>query len=186
MNRFNEKKLTNKKFRRTEEAIVSALVNSRREITQSKLLKLANISRSTLYRHHLNFHNIGSDYEKFLIRSHRTLIKRLINNGTTLPNIYYRTIAFLEKNRNIVTLVIRYGNRNFIETLLKNLQPAVIKSAKIKNDKVFTIYIKEVSGLIEGWVNSGFPRDGIEPLLSQISYLTKTANQHLSPISDLA
>ena len=178
---ITEQKLKNKRFRKTEEKIISALLLSRDDLSMNNFLKTAEVSRSTIYRHHRNFYNISKNYENYLLRKFRRFLKALVKNKITLAKVYTRILIFLIPNQKIILLILSRGNRKFIETLLSELRVIVMK--KVKNDKIFKIYLKEVSGVIEEWIYDGFNQKKIEEVVNQISYLTETAWSRLGPLA---
>ena len=73
--RITEKRLKDKRFRDTEEAIVMAFFVLKDKICLKRLIKTAGISRSTLYRHHENINKIVPDYEEYMVSKYKRFIK---------------------------------------------------------------------------------------------------------------
>lgn len=178
------KQLKNSKFRRTEEAIIMAFFASRNRFSAGRIAKIARISRSTLYRHHKNIYEVAPDYERFLLKQYTSSIRPLARSRTiSLTGIYCGTFTFLRDYRKIITFVMRYGDATFIEKLLTKLATTVVKAGKLPDGIISQIYVKEVAGLVENWIKSGFKKDEIIKTINKITYLTNTAASRLAFIA---
>ena len=184
MERLTEQKLKNKKFQRAETAILTTLASARELLSVSRLIRLAGISRSTLYRHHRTVSEIIPDYENYLLKRYRHIISRLMKNKSThLGKLYERTLIFMITYQKILCFLLDCGNQNFTETMIRTLQPKLLATGKIPNSTVLDIYVKEVAAVIEQWQRAGFNKNEISSTLDKIAYLTDTARSRLGPIA---
>lgn len=182
--KITEKKLKNKRFRNTEETIVKTIISTKDKLSLAQLIHLAHISRSTIHRHHGNITEIVPNYEKYLLRKCKTTLERLMKiKNIHLEYLYERLMIFLLNNQQIVKLIFKHGDSDFIEKIIFILKPKIISTSKISNDEAFTLYNKEIAGLIELWFYTGFDEANIAPTVEKIMYLTNTAHIRLNPLS---
>jgi len=182
-NRITEKKLKNKRFKRTEDAIITAFSLSREMLSADRLVKLAGISRSTLHRHHKNVYEIAPDYKQYILAKYRRMINRLLKTRhIKLGRIYYKILIFLVAYRRIIEFLLQSGNAGLIEEMVTYLSPKIPSTHKITNAEILAIYNKEVSGIIEHWIAAGFQKDAISTTVDKITYLTDTVKTRLAPI----
>lgn len=181
--RITEKKLKNKRFRNTEETIIATLLTTKELLSPSRLIKIAGISRSTLYRHHQNVHKIIPDYERYISRRFKTNYARLMKIGyIRLRFLYEQIFPLLLANQPIIKLILQHDNHNFTEQIIAILKPKILTVARISDGEAFRIYAKEVAALVETWCNNGFKKTEINPTVDKIMYLTNSAHTRLSPL----
>lgn len=184
MERVTEKKLKNKKFRDSEAAIRRGFFLLKNKLSVERLIKVAKISRSTLYRHHKNIHEVIPNYERFVLRRCKNTMRHLARNKRIrLKTLYERLLIFMSANRPIMEFLLEFGDRNFIEKIVFALEPKITATGKVNNGEMFKIYAKEVAGLIETWGHAGFDPDAIPIVINKIIYLTDTAHIRLSPLT---
>ena len=102
--RITEKRLNNKRFKKSEEALIRAFFSERRRLNARVIMKRAKISRSTLYRHHRTIYDIVPDYEDFILVKYNRLMRKLTDKKrTNMRIIYYQMLITisLEKWKNI-------------------------------------------------------------------------------------
>lgn len=183
MDRITEKKLKNKRFRSTEITIISALLSIKDRISLSRLVRTAHVSRSTIYRHHKNVLEIVPNYEEYIWRKSKKMLMRLMKlKYIHLRVLYERILVILASNRQIMELILKHGDQNFIERLVAILKPKVLASSDMSGGEVYELYVKEVAGLIGIWCQAGFDLDASSALLDKITYLTETSHKYLDPL----
>lgn len=181
--RITDEKLKNKRFKKTEEAIIMAFFLAKDKLSLKRLLQLAKISRSTLYRHHKNLTEIVPDYEKYILKKCKNYMKPLIKKDESrLKTLYQRILIFMVANRFIIEFLLKNGSQNIIERIVKALKPMILASGKVTDGEMFKIYTKEVAAIIEEWCRLGFKKDDILPTTYKIMYLTDQAYIRLSPL----
>lgn len=184
---ITEKKLKNKRFRKTEDSIIGALFLTKDTLSLKRLIKIAGISRSTLYRHHRNIYEIVPNYEKYIIRKTNLTFKRLMKlKKIHLRTLYVRLLVFMVAHQKIILLIAEFGHYNFTEKIIRVLEPKIITVSKITNQEILDIHIKEIVSLIEQWQQEGFSKEEIPAILDKIMYLTSTAHLRLSPLSSFS
>lgn len=179
---LTEQKLKDKRYRKTEEAIVGAFFLAQDNLNPKKIIKVANISRATLYRHHKSVYNVVTDYKEYITRKYASTINKSINRGATLRQIFQRTLVFIIANRKIITFIQKFGDQSVIESMLYTLEPRVIDSHKVDPGEMCDIYVKETSAIIESWFSQGAHPTQFTAVISKLTYLTDTAKSHLGKI----
>lgn len=184
---ITETKLKNKRFKKTEIAILMAFSSVKGILSVSRLIKVACISRSTFYRHHKTIYEIIPDYEKFILKKYRSYTYHLIKiKSIRLKTLYERTLTFMVAYREILQFLYEHGSTNLNESMLLLLKPKIISVSKISHPEIFDIYIKEVATVINKWQQDGFNKNEISPTVHKIMYLTDTARTRLGPVVDIA
>lgn len=182
--KITDKKLSNKKFRKTEEAIIMAFFTSKSLLSVNRIIKIAGVSRSTFYRHHQNVYAVVFDYEKYILKKYTRMTKKFTKKKSAkLRNIYCNMLIYIRAYNKVITFITKYGDPCIFEKLILVIKPILIKSSTIKDDLIFDIYIKEVSGIIEKWVDTDFDKNEIISTVNKIMYLTNVARTHLLPIA---
>lgn len=181
-NRITDKKLRDKRFRKTEEAIILAFIEAKERLSPERIIRIAHISRSTLYRHHHSIQDIAPDYEEYILRKYHSFIKHNCNKkGTNCGFLYHRILVFISVNHILIDFLLRFGNQNIIEQMILELN-TTISIYEDFSEEIFYIYAKEVSGVIEKWGTGGYSRESITPTVRKITYLTDTALHRLKPL----
>lgn len=181
---ITEKKMQNKRFRTDEENIAVTVLSIEGTLSLNRLIKLAKLSRSTVYRHHGSVQMIVPNYEDYIIKRCQNMIEHLQNGpDPKLNNIFFRILILFSADRLYVKVVLKRGNHGFIERIIDILNPTILALCKIDNREVFHIYLKEVSGLIETWCEAGFDKDTLSTTVNKIMYLTSTITIRLSPLA---
>ena len=153
------------------------------KLSLKRLLKYAKISRSTLYRHHKNLHEIAPDYEKYILKKCKNTMRKLMQSkGSHLKTLYQRILVFMAANQFIMKFLLQYGSPNLMERIVTALKPKIIATNKVADGEMFKIYVKEVSAIIEEWCKNGFKKEAIVPTTNKIMYLTDQAYIRLSPL----
>ena len=182
---ITDKKLKNKRFRKTEEAIIMAFFTAKEILSVDRLIKIAGISRSTLYRHHKSVYEIAPNYERYILKKYNRALKRSLKiKRVRLPGIYRKTLIFIKSHHQIIEFLLQYGKPDLIEKMINMLKPKLISTGKITNEAMFEIYCKEVSGVITRWILDGSAKSEILSVVDKIIYLTDSAKLRLSPITE--
>ncbi|MBQ6313957.1 TetR/AcrR family transcriptional regulator [Candidatus Saccharibacteria bacterium] len=179
---LTEKKMKNKKFRQTEMAIFAAYYKLHDFPSAKTIAKRANISRSTLYRHHALPRAISNNYEKYLLDTYSNRIKKSLRKKSSLKTLFFRTLIFIHSDHVIFEALFESGHKEIIKRMLDKLKKQILKEWNYAGDtnKLYKVYQNEVLGIIELWGEHGFGSDKIEELLDDILYLNKTAPKRLS------
>ena len=177
---ITDKKLQNKKFRKTEKAIVEVFFSNRKILSARVIAKRARISRSTLYRHHKTIYEIIPDYEEYILGKYYKLIRCFLKRNIKVKIIYYQMLIFIIKNKDVFALVVKKGNGQVIEKMIQKIEPKIAGDYKLpKNcDMILKIYEKEIAGVIESWIENDYIKDELA-VLANIMYLTETARKRL-------
>lgn len=184
---LTEKKMKNKKFYQTERAIFVAYYKFRDFPSAKTIAKRANISRSTLYRHHALPRAISNNYEKYLLDIYSDRIKKFLAKNSSTKILFFRTLIFIHSYRMIFEALFDSGHKEVVKRILDKLKDRILKEWNYagNTDKLYKVYQNEILGIIEMWREGGFKSDEIEGLLSDILYLTKTTPKRLARFLEL-
>ena len=177
---LTEKRMRDRRFRRTEKAILYAVFSVRDYPNASIVAKKARISRSTLYRHHKNTRNIISDYEKYMLKKYSRMVEKWGKNKK-LRFYFEQMLVFVVANKKIILFLLKNGRKGILEGMIAKLEPKVVKAARLpkKAKTVLVVYRGEVLGLLEEWGKSGFSDKELNKVLENIIYLTNTIRERL-------
>lgn len=176
--------MSNKRFQKTERAILIAYFTLKDYSSRKKLASIAHISRSTLYRHHKKIHSIPVEYEDYLLRKYIKSINNLLKNHAEIKTIFLRMLIFISNHKTIFVMLFRFGRKDAIIKMVDFLKSRVIEEWRLagNSDKIYVIYRNEVLGIIEIWSKQNFSTKQIEPILNDIIYLTNSARRNLLPL----
>lgn len=162
-----------------------ALFTAREILSVDRLIKIAGISRSTLYRHHKSVYEIAPNYERYILKKYNRALKRVLKTKRIrLSCIYRKMLIFIRTHHQIIKFILKYGKPDLIEKMINTLRPKLIFTGKITNEAMFEIYCKEVSGVIVRWILNGSEKSEILSVVDKIIYLTDSAKLRLGPITE--
>lgn len=185
--RLTEKKMANRRFRKTEEAIFRVVNSEDYYIGTEMMAKKAGIARSTFYHHHKTVRNILPDYKQYLMRKYSRLINKLLrNNKLHVRAMYMNMLIFMIQHKKVFELLVKHNEAIIVHEMIVQMREKLVKAMRlpVNGDRMFMIYASEVAALICEWVNTGMSMDRVEGLLGDIIYLTETARNRLSPMRD--
>lgn len=181
--RITDKKLKNKRFRKTEESIILAFSIVKGILDARKIVRIARISRSTLYRHHQTIGQIAPDYEEYILTKYEKTMRRFMRiKGVQLKSLFEKTLLFLIAHRKIIEFLSQYGRGDLIERMLTVLTPSILATGKVLNGEMLYIYLKAASAVVEQWELNGFSRGDVPLVVNKMMYLTEHARSRLGPI----
>ena len=181
---LTERKMSNKRFYKTEHAILIAYYTLRDYPTAKKLAKKAHISCATLYRHHSGVYAIPTDYEEYLLATYKKTIRGLLRRNTGIKTVFLRTLVFISSNHLIFIVLFRDGHSGAVKKMIELLKERVIEEWHLGGDidKIYSVYQHEVLGVIEVWSKQKFTTKQLDSILSDILYLTNAARRNLLPL----
>ncbi len=177
---LTEKRMRDRRFRRTEKAILYVVFSVRDYSSASIVAKKARISRSTLYRHHKNTRNIISDYEKYMLKKYSRTIEKWGKNKK-LRFYFEQMLFFIVANKKIILFLLKNGRTGIFEGMMTRLELKVVKATRLPKQAktVLVVYRGEVLGLLEEWGKSEFSDKELDKVLENIMYLTNTIRSRL-------
>lgn len=182
--KLTDKKLKDKRFRKTEKAIIEVFFSNKKVLSARVVVKRAKISRSTLYRHHESVYGIVPDYESYILEKYSKLMRILVRREKVrAKTLYYQMLVFILKNGDIFRMIIKRGNGQLLGRMVQRIKPKLTKLYRLpKNcEKILAIYEKEIVGVLENWIRNDFEEDETM-ILSDIMYLTETMRARLMPL----
>lgn len=179
-----DKRLKDKRFMKTERAILRAFFGAKRRINTKKLAARAKISRSTFYRHHRNLQRVLPDVEKWLIEEFGEEAEKMsLAKRVKVRFLYYRLLSFIYRRRREFEAILERGDVRTIEKMVNELLPAVGKRYGInrEGEEAIRVYEKEVAGVVETWILEDFSTSE-KGVLKDMMYLTRTARERLGAL----
>ena len=177
--------MANKHYYRTECAIFHAFCKCRDCPSAKKIAKQAQVSRSTLHRHHRSVNLIIRDYEEYLFKTFSHIIKHYLRKKhPKLRVVYLRTLIFISNNRMLFKELFNENHKEIIKKMLNHISAIVIDEWRLgKNpEKMFIVYENEVLGAIEIWAKQNFSNQYLDQTLENIIHLTKMTRHNLLPL----
>lgn len=172
------KRLADKRFARTEDAILKAFFDDP-HITASQLARRTGIARSTIYNHHHSISKIIPNYENYILAKHSRLInKSLKHSNPRIKTLYIQTLSFILQHKKVFTIFIKTENHAVFEKMAKKLRPMSLKDS----EKVLSIYTSEVAKLLFLWGQQDFNEIHFESVLGDILVVTASARERLLPL----
>lgn len=184
---LTEKRMANKRFRKTEEAILRVFFEGDYYICVREVAKKVGVARSTIYIHHRAVREILPDYEKYILRKYGRIFRRMMRNkNVRLKNLYLKMLLFIMQEKKIFGMLIKNGRRMALEEMILKMKEKIISHAKLpkNSEKMFKIYISEVMGLVAEWEKSNFAEAKVEELLGDMMYLADTMRNRLGRLMD--
>lgn len=185
---ITEKRMSNKRFRRTEDAILRVFFEEDYYVSMEVLARRIGVARSTLYYHHKAISRIIPDYEGFLLRKYRRKIRRLLaKKNTRMRALYVGALFFILQNREYFSMIIQTGNRGVLTKMIDELTPKVERVMGLPRNsaKIMKIYTSEVIEVVWMWGEDGFEEQRIDMVLEDVMFLTTTVRQRLRPMLNL-
>ncbi len=178
--RLTEKKMSDARFRRTEEAILDVIYENGLNLSTNQIVKKAGLSKSTFYLHHKTVHAIISDSKQFILRKY---IRR-IHGQKQIKRLYTTTLFFILGHKQLFIFLTEHGDRELIIAMLHQLDHHVETATRLpKNSgKILRIHSGSVCELIIDWCKNGMPESDINRLLSEAMFLTTTMRTRLTPL----
>lgn len=182
---ITEKRLNNKRFRKTEKAILEAFFECGEGAKTEKMAYRAGVTRTTVYYHHAAVREIMPDYKRYIIRKHgRTMRPILEESQMRLRNIYLMNLTFIVAHRRIFLIFMRVRDREVMWEMVNRLRERIERFARLpkNSEEIFRVYRGEVVELLEGWGERGFGEEEMSDMLDKVMYLTETMRERLKPL----
>ena len=180
------KHLKDRRFRKNENLILDIFISKKgRDITSKKISRYAKLGRSTFYFHHCAVKEIIPDYEKYILASFSSAIKKkLLQKNTQLKTIYLDMLVFILQNKKIFKMFLKFDDRKIINQMVNKIGNKIRRFSRLseKSTKIWKIYVGEITEVIFAWGHVGFPEEKLLEVLSDIMYLTETCADRLAPI----
>lgn len=172
---LNTKNMSNRRFLKTEEAILKSFLSASENYTTSNIAKNAHIARSTLYRHHKSVHHIIKDYENYLYSQYRRSARHLMVKKKFNPsNAFRHMLIFIIVNKKYFSIVLEKENFCLAEKMVLYFGPKIISAYRLpkNSQKILKVYAKSVAGVIENWAETNFNIEKLDVALQEILYLS--------------
>lgn len=184
---ITEKRLNDRRFQKTEDAILAVFFAMRGYVSMSRLAVKVGVARSTIYCHHASIDGILTDYEKYILRKYRRAVRKMMKRDTVQTRVFYRQMAlFMLQNRKIFEILIRGGNKAVLTEMVREVIEVTPARMKLpKNHKIGTeIYVSSVVEILWKWGKEGLTSRELTKVLANILYVTDNAKGWVEPMID--
>ena len=184
---ITEKRLNDRRFQKTEDAILAVFFAMRGYVSMSRLAVKVGVARSTIYCHHASIDGILTDYEKYILRKYRRTVRKMMKRDTVQTRVVYRQMAlFMLQNRKIFEILIRGGNKAVLTEMVREVIGVTSARMKLpKNHKIGTeIYVSSVVEILWKWGKEGLMSMELTKVLANILYVTDNAKVWVKPLID--
>lgn len=184
---ITEKRLTNKRFRKTEDALLKVFLEEDGYIGIGAIAMKAGVARSTVYLHHRAAREIVPDYEEYIMRRYRRIVRKMLKvRGVKLRTMYLKILSFIVADKRIFDMLLRVQGNRIFERMLEEIRVKLIVTMGLpkNSQRMFAVYESEVVKLICEWGNSGFREEEMGKLLMEIMYFTDTVRDRLDILLD--
>ena len=175
--------MTNKRFRKAENAIFIAYYKLKDYPSAKLIAKKSKLSRSTIYRHHGQPQNIPRNYEEYLLCIYKKKIKKILNKkDVDLKTLFLRTLVYIHSNRKTLKVLFSSGQQEIIKKIFRILKPRIIKTWHLAGnlDELYCVFENEILGIIEIWSKQEFDANSLNLVLNDLIKLTSTAPKRLT------
>ena len=180
---LTEKRMKDKRFRRTEEAFFKIVLVSGDYINIEKIVRETGISRTTFYRHHTAPQKIVDDYEEFVLDYSCRMMRD--NKRMNTKVVFYQTIVFIMKHKSVIDLVIHRDGERLLREMMVEVLPRIAIEYRFSNrcNKMKEVYVGELVGILRAWGKERFCDQQKEKVFSDLMFLTSTVRERLEPLN---
>lgn len=186
--RFTEKKMENRRFRRTEEKILLTVYRGKELVSVSRLIRKLGISRATFFYHHKSEREIVSDYRDYVLRKFRRSMRRFLKGGEAdTRSLMLRMLVFIMSNREIFLMFRRAGEKEVWEKMIGAIREPVLRLGGLPEEragKIYRIYAGEMMAVLDGWGAERFSKGMMDETLGEMVYLTETIKMRLGVLQE--
>ena len=182
---ITEKRLRNKKFRKTEDAILEVMLKEKDYMGLGAMAKEVGVARSTVYYHHRTVRAIVPDYKAYILMKYRRMIRKVLRNRRVrMRMVYLNMLTFMVINRRAFMIFDRVGDKSVMVVMIDELRRKVETMARLPRNsrKAFVVFRGEVLAILEKWSENAYDEAEIGEVLSDLSYLTETARTRLKGV----
>ncbi len=179
---ITEKRLKDKRFKKTEEAILRVFFEAKEYISVKSLAIKIGVARSTIYCHHKTMRDILPDYEKYILKKYSRMVRGLVKNKISIKALYINMLLFILRDKKIFEILLKNRDKVVFEEMILKIEFVVEKEIKLpkNSEKLYRVFVGEMMALIERWGKDGFSEDGMNGVLFDMLSLTRTARTRLA------
>ena len=184
---ITEKRLKDKRFKKTEEAMLRVFFETKECISVKSLAIKIGVARSTIYCHHKSIREILPDYEKYILKKYSKMVRQLAHKKETKPKVLYINILlFVLRNKKIFEVLLKYKNKAVFEEMILRIKPMIEREMGLpeNSEKLYKVFASEIATLMEEWGKEGFGKKNMDVVLSDMVSLAKTARTRLVRLLD--
>lgn len=183
---ITEKRLNNRRFRKTEDAIMRAFFECGQYAEAEKIARRAGVARSTIHYHHRAVGEILPNYKKYIIKSYTQAIGRVLRRKQVrMKQVFLTLLTFMTRNKGIFMIFARVHDAEVMRTMVERLRIKVESFARLpkNSEKMFRVYKGEIVAVLERWGEFGYKENEMAGVLGDMMYLTETMRARLRPLA---
>ncbi len=182
---LTKKRLNNKKFFRTEDAILKVILREKDYMGLGTMAKKVGVARSTVYYHHRAIKEIVPDYKVYILMEYKRMMRKALkNNDIRIKQVYLKMLTFIMINRRLFMVFDKMGDKSEMSKMVDELRTKIeeVTGLPHSSEKVFVVLRGELLAILEKWGESEYDEMMIEEVLGDLSYLTNTARNRLKGV----
>lgn len=179
---ITDKRMRDKRFRRTEEAILKIAIDGNFCVGVNELAKRIGVARSTIYSHHRTAREIVPDYKQYLMGKYDQMFKRVLEKEEIdLKDAIRCVFIFIIQNKRFFVILKRCGDKELYERMIMQLRSKMIWKLNLpkNSDRIYKVFKSEAVELLSEWAEEDFREERIGILLINIVDLAKTMRTRL-------
>lgn len=183
---ISSKRLKNRRFFRTEIAILEEYFKNDCYISVRVLVQHIKVARSTFYNHHRRIKDIPTDYRLYILRKYNRLVNKIMHEKQFNLNDAIRSVLiFIIRNKSAFHVLIESNQTEIFDEMITKLQPFIIRTLSLsnKNDKLYRIYTGEITKILSDWGKKDFKDNDFDIIYRDVCVLTKTLPKRLQMLA---
>ncbi len=183
---ITDKRLKNKRFIKTEDAILRVFFECSIYISVDQLAKRIGVARSTVYHHHKTMRDIVPDYGQYVLTCFEIGFSKIAaGKRMRTKTILEFTFTFIFKHKKEFKVLLRGNDRQTFLDMFEDLKEPIERILRLPKGtaRMYRVYASEIIELIREWGNEDFPELQIDDLVKRALYLTNTMRARLLPIN---
>lgn len=179
---ITDERLKDRRFRRIEDAILQVVLEGDYYISPGEMAEKIGVARSTIYRHHKTMRGILLDYQEYILSKYKCLVKIIEGKKGIYTRAWCeRVLLFILQYKQIFEMLLKGREVGVLKDMVRMLEPMIAEMVKLpkNHEKMFLVYMNEVVGLVERWIEEGCDDKEIEILMRNVVYLTDTMRLRL-------
>lgn len=184
---ITEKRLNNKRFQKTEDAILAVFFAMRGYVSMSKIATKIGVARSTIYIHHPSINDVIADYEKYILQKYKKRMRKILEKDSVQTKVIYRQmLLFILQNKDVFKILLHGRDRSVLTEMVRYVMGVIQARMKLpKGHKIGEeIYIGSVVEILLKWKNDGAKATEMGKVLGNIMYVTSNSREWVKPILD--
>ena len=183
---LTEERLSNKRFRKIEDAIVRVFFKHKGRASVWRLSSEVGVARRTFYCHHKTEADVICDYEKYAYKKYDKVIRKYLRKDSiSVRGLYRRTLIFIWRERRIFKIFIQARDKEIFAKMVGRLRGRVGELSGLGGNTkdIYNIYSGEIAEIFFMWGREGFCKDKVDEVLDDIMQMTSVMRVNLTKLN---